>query len=191
MKDDYTPRIHETLATGVYVEHPPDMPELVYMHDPAEFVFTDFTRNRPAIITADVSIDAAMSKMKTVGVHLLLVVDDADVVIGQITASDILGDVPVRLAQTTGKAHSEIMVDMIMTPQKDITVVEWSHIKNAKIGHIVATMHALECCHLPVVENGRIRGLFSARSISWHLGHEVSENTMCAHSLAEIVQTLS
>ena len=118
-------------------------------------------------------------------------IDDTGVVIGQITASDIPGDVPIRLAQTTGKDHSEIMVDMIITPQKDIMVLEWSHIKDAKIGHIAATMHSLECCHLPVIENGRIRGLFSARNISWHLGHDVSENTLCAHSLAEIVQTLS
>ncbi len=45
MKDDYTSRVHKTLATGTYVEHPPDIPELVYMHDPAEFVFIDF-KNR-------------------------------------------------------------------------------------------------------------------------------------------------
>ena len=118
-------------------------------------------------------------------------VDDAGIVTGQSPLVTYLMMYPCDLAQTTGKAHSEIVVDMIMTPQKDITVLAWSHIKDTKISHIVATMYSLKCCNLPVVENGRIRGLFSARSISWHLGHDVSENTLCAHSLAEIVQTLS
>jgi len=190
MKDDYTVRVYETLASGTRVEHPHNMPELVHMNDPATFVFTDFNYNRPAVVTADVSIDVAMNKMKVLAIRLLLVVDETGSVIGKITARDIMGDAPVRLAQTTGKDHSEIMVDMIMTPRKDIKVVEWSHIKDAKIGHIVATMHHLECYHLPVVEDGRIRGLFSVRDISRHLGHDVSENTMCAHSLAELVHTL-
>ena len=144
MKDDYAPRICVSLAEGTLVGHPPDMPELVHMHDPATYVFTDFTHNRPVVIAPDVSIDVAMNKMKSSGVGLLLVIDQAGAVIGEITIADILGDVPVRMAQESGMDHSEIVVDMVMTPRKDIKVLEWSHMKDGKVGHIVATLHQLE-----------------------------------------------
>ena len=190
MKDDYAPRVCVSLAEGTLVEHPPDMPELVHMHDPATYVFTDFTHNRPVVIAPDVSIDVAMNKMKSSGVGLLLVIDQAGAVIGEITIADILGDVPVRMAQESGMDHSEIVVDMVMTPRKDIKVLEWSHMKDGKVGHIVATLHQLECCHLLVVEDDRVRGLFAVSEISRHLGHDVSETACAAHSLAEIVHTL-
>ena len=190
MKEEYTARIYYPLASGIRVDHPPEMPELVHMDDPATYVFTDFNYNRPAVTAPDVTIDAAMNKMKLLAVRLLLVVDKNGVVIGQISARDIMGDAPVKLAQTSGRSHRDITVEMIMTPQEDIMAVDWHHLKGATIGHIVATMHELECYHLPVVEDGRIRGLFSVREISRHLGFDVSENTMCAHSLAEIVHIL-
>jgi CBS domain-containing protein len=190
MKEEYAARIYQALASGTRVEHPPEMPELVHMDDPATYVFTDFNYNRPATIAPETSIDAAMNKMKLLAVRHLLVVDDTGVVTGQITASDIMGDAPVRLAKRHGRSHKDITVEMIMTPRKNIMVVDWHHIKGAWVGHIVATMHQLECYHLPVVEDGKIRGIFSARQISRHLGFEVSENTRCAHSLAEIVHAL-
>jgi CBS domain-containing protein len=190
MKHHYTSRIHEFLGAGTRVEHPPEMPELVHLDDPAISVFTDFNYNRPPLVSPEVSIDAALNKMKLLAVRLLLVVDDDGIVIGQIMARDIMGDAPVRLAKANGRSHNEMTVAMLMTPRQDIKVVDWSHVKDAKIGHIVATMHELECYHLPVTENGRVRGIFSVMDISRHLGFDVSENTMCAHSLAEIVHTL-
>jgi CBS domain containing-hemolysin-like protein len=190
MDKDYAPKAHIPLASGTIVEHPPDMPELVHMDDPAKFVFIDFTNSRPMTVSSDVSIDAAMNKMKATGSHLLLVTDDNASIIGQITACDIMGDAPVRLAGSSGINHSEVTVEMIMTPQKDIKVIEWSNLTDSKVGHIVATMHHLECCDLPVVEDGKVRGLFCASEISRHLGRDISETTMCAHSLAEMIHTL-
>jgi len=190
MSGDYAPRVCIPFASGTLVEHPPEMPELVHMDDPATYVMTDFFRNRPMTISPDVAIDSAMNKLKIAGSHLLLVTDDDDTVVGQITSCDIMGDAPVRLATDSGMKHSEITVKMIMTPLEDLQVIEWSHIKSAKVGHILATMHQLEVCFLPVVQDGRVRGLFAASEISMHLGHDVTETILCAHTLAEIVHTL-
>lgn len=190
-------RHYAPLLTEAFIECPIHTMELVHMDDRATFVFTDFTHNRPAIISSDLSIDAALDKMKRSREHLLLVIDDVNTdsdtgrqsaaVIGQITACDIHGEVPVRIARETGIQHDDITVKMVMTPRRDIQVVDWVYIISAKVGHILATMHARECCHILVVEEGTLRGIFSMSEISRHLDHVDTEPEFCAHSLAELV----
>jgi len=198
MKYQVDHRAYVALETKVFVKSPLEMPELVKVEDPATYVFTDFTHNMPAIIGPEVSIDKALNRMRKSAVRLLLVVDKDEAVetasssrpptvIGQITSCDILGEAPVRIAQSSGMRHSEITVNMVMTPRKDIDVVEWSHIKNAKVGHVLATMHHRQGCHILVSEEGMIRGIFSMSEISRHLGHDESEPLMCANSLSELV----
>lgn len=190
-------RRYAPLDTEAFIKCPIHTTELVHMDDPATFVFTDFTHNRPATVTPDIAIDTALDKMKRSREHLLLVIDDVNTnsetgrqsgsVIGQITACDIHGEAPVRIAQETGMHHDDITVKMVMTPRRDIQVVDWVHIKGAKVGHILATMHERECCHILVVEEGTLRGIFSMSEISKHLDHVETEPEFCAHSLAELV----
>jgi CBS-domain-containing membrane protein len=190
MKDDYAPRVCVPLQSETTVESPSEMPELVHMNEPAMLVFTDFTRVKPVTTAADAPIDLALKAMKTAGIRLLLVTDDNDTVIGQITADEILGDEPIRLQQTGRMDRSEILVSAVMTPLAEIRVMEWSHMKDAKVGHIVATLHQMERGHLLVVEGSRVRGLFSASQITRQTGREVMETALPAHSFAEIVHTL-
>lgn len=190
-------RHYAPLATEAFIQCPIHTAELVHMDDPATFVFTDFTRNRPATITSDDSIDGALDKMNRSGEHLLLVIENVNTdnqtgrqsgsVIGQITACDMHGEVPVRVAREAGIRHDEIKVGMVMTPRRDIQVVDWVHIKSAKVGHILATMHDRECCHILVVENNTLRGIFSMSEIAKHLDYVEVEPEFCAHSLAELV----
>lgn len=196
MKEDYAPRVHVPLASGTQVEHPPDMPELIHMNDPASSVFIDFSCHQPVTVSPGVSIDIAMNKMKASDSRLLLVTDDEANVVGMVTACDIMGDAPLRAAESGGLNHCDITVKMIMTPRKDIKAIEWSQIEHSKVGHIVATMHHLECCTLPVIEEGKLRGLFCGSEISERLGvnqssHDIMNTTACAHSLAEMVHSFS
>lgn len=199
MKDEETHRNYTPLETEAFVACPLKMPEMVHMDDPATYVFTDFSHNRPAYIAPHVLIDDAMNKMKKSGIRLMLVINEVKqengkrkgTVIGQITACDLLGDAPIKLAQSTGTRHSEMTVDMLMTPRKDIKVVEWPHIKTAQVGHIIATMHDRECCHILVVDKDKLRGIFSMSEISRHLGHNYSEPLVCAHSLADLVHRIA
>jgi len=190
MQPAYTPRDCIPLQTNLPIERPEQPPELVHFHDSAMQVFTDFTRVYPVTITADRTIDYALHKMKNSGVRLLLVVDKKHHMIGLISAYQIMGDDPVRLAQDRQLDHSQITVGMLMQPQKDIKVLELSHLRDARVGHIVATLHQLEQKYMIVVDQGNVSGLFSASQISRQLGRKILEEEMPAHSLAEMVHSI-
>jgi signal-transduction protein with cAMP-binding, CBS, and nucleotidyltransferase domain len=193
MNENYAPRTYTSLPQGTRVEHPPEMPESVYLDDPAMFVLIDFTRRRPVTVSSGCSIDVAMNKMVASGSHQLLVVSDDASFVGIVSACDIMGDAPVRVAQSNGIRHSEITVEMIMTPQKDIKAIDWQYVEQSKVGHIVATMHHLESCYLPVVEDGKLRGMFCANDMSTHIGYDIQASMICkcADSFSEIVYALA
>lgn len=190
MQPAYTPRDCIPLQTGLPIESPEEPPELVHFHDSAMLVFTDFGRVYPVTITPDRMIDYALHKMKSSGVRLLIVVDKKHHMIGLISADKIMGDDPVRLAEHKQLDHSQITVAMLMQPQKDIQVLESSHLRDARVGHIVATLHRLEQKHVLVVDHGIVSGLFSASQISKQLGRSILQEEMPAHSLAEMVHSI-
>lgn len=190
MQPAYTPRDYISLQANLPIERPEEPPELVHFHDPAMLVFTDFSRVYPVTITADRSIDYALHKMKNAGVRLLIVVNKKHRMTGLIGADQIMGDEPVRLAEDKQMDHGQITVAMLMQPQKDIRVLEMSHLRDARVGHIVATLHGLEQKHMLVVDQGVVRGLFSASQISKQLGRNIVETEVPAHSLAEMVHTI-
>ena len=190
MSFDYTPRDCIALAENLPVEHPEDPPELVHYNDSAMTVFTDFSRVRPVTVTPDVAIDVALEMMKNAGVRLLIVTDTHGHMTGLISADRIMGDRPVRVARDKGIDRRDITVAMVMDPQSCVKVLERSHLRDAKVGHIVATLAQLEQKHMLVVDHGRVSGLFSATQISRQLGSEILHAEVPAHSLAEMLQTL-
>ena len=190
MQPAYTFRDCIPLQTNLPIERPEEPPELVHFHDSAMLVFTDFARVYPVTITPDRTIDYALHKMKNSGVRLLLVVDKKHRLIGLISADKIMGDDPVRLAEDKQLDHSQITVAMLMQPQRDIQVLESSHLRDARVGHIVATLHHLEQKYVLVVDHGAVNGLFSASQISKQLGRNILQEEMPAHSLAEMVHSI-
>jgi len=190
MRSAYTPRDCIPLQASLPIERPEQLPELVHFHDSAMLVFTDFSRVSPVSITNDRSIEYALRKMKNAGVRLLIVVDKKHRMTGLITADQIMGDDPIRLAEDNQLDHSQITVGMLMQPQGDIQVLELSHLRDAMVGHIVATLHQLEQKHVIVVDQGTVSGLFSASQISRQLGRNFLEEESPAHSLAEMVHTI-
>ncbi len=189
MKDEYAPRITITLPLNTTVTHPDELPELVHIDDPATTVFIDFTKEHPATIKPDASIDQALEQMKHSGICVLLVIDEDKRLLGEIIAEDIMGDKPVRLAESTGMEHSEITVKMMMISRDKVRVLEIEHLHDACIGHIIATLHALESRYVLVLENNSIRGVYAAGQISRQLGRNIMDEELPAHSLAEMVHT--
>ncbi len=189
MKDEYAPRITITLPPNTTVTHPDELPELVHIDDPATTVFIDFTKEHPATIKPDASIDQALEQMKHSGICVLLVIDEDKRLLGEIIAEDIMGDKPVRLAESTGMEHSEITVKMMMISRDKVRVLEIEHLHDACIGHIIATLHALESRYVLVLENNSIRGVYAAGQISRQLGRNIMDEELPAHSLAEMVHT--
>lgn len=191
MKDEFASRDAVSLPAGTTVTQPDELPELVHLNDPATTVFTDFSREHPITTGPEIRIDRAMEQMKNSGICVLLVVDEDRHLLGEITSDDIMGDKPVRLAQSSGMDHRDITVSMIMTPANRVRVLEIEHLRDARVGHIIATLHALESRHVLVLENGSIRGLYRAGQISSQLGRNIMDDEIAAHNLAEIVHSLS
>jgi hypothetical protein len=79
---------------------------------------------------------------------------------------------------------------MIMTPQAHTRVLQMSHLRDARVGHIIATLHQLEQRHILVVDDDSVRGLFAADQISLQLGRDVMDIEVPAHSVAEMLQTI-
>lgn len=190
MEPAYAPRSCIPLTANLAIERPQELPELVHFDDSAMLVFTDFSQVSPVTVTPGETIDHALQKMRNRRVRLLLVVNKQHRIIGLISADRILGDDPVRIAEDEQLDHGRITVAMLMQPREQIQVLELNHLRDARVGHIVATLHDLEQKHILVVDNGMVCGLFSASQIGRQLGRNILDDEMRAHSLAEMVHTV-
>lgn len=206
MSEPFGTLSHIRLKPATTYIHPPELPNRVYLSSPAIEVMTDFNHVRPRTTGPDAPIDDALENMKRVGVRLLLVEDGERNIIGIVSSYDIQGERPIKLVQESRVSRSQIRVADIMTPQQDIEALHMLSVRNAQVGHIVATLRALEQRHLLVVQaaddNGEpgneesvpsigsgkqiVRGLFSSTQIGRQLRVDVDEIMTPAHSLAEM-----
>ncbi len=94
------------------------LPESVSLEDPATDVMTDFKQVSAVVIRPGDTVDEAHARMIQRSVRLLLVLDYERFVAGLITATDILGEKPMRAVAQTGCRREELQVRDIMTPQE-------------------------------------------------------------------------
>lgn len=195
MNREYTALTPHLLKVGASFVRPAQiLPERVKLEDSALNVMTDLQKVSVVTVRAKTPMEKAHDKMKRYGVRTLIVLDEADKVLGILTASDILGEKPMRFLQQMGGTHVDIIVRDIMTPQRELEVLNWQDVEIAKIGHILATLKAAGRQHAMVVEeyaNGTqaIRGIFSATQIARQLGVQI-EITEIARTFAEIEAAL-
>lgn len=166
------------------------LPERVKLSDPATSVMTDLNKVSVVSVRAKTSMDKANAKMIRYGVRTLLVLDDNDQVAGLLTASDVLGEKPMRFLQHMGGTHADILVRDIMTTQRELDVLKIEDVQNAQVGQIVATLKKSHRQHVLVVAEGAdgkqaVCGLFSITQIARQLGAQVHSFEL-AHTFAEI-----
>ncbi|MEK6592891.1 MAG: CBS domain-containing protein [Pseudomonadota bacterium] len=164
--------------------------EHVTLDHPAIDVMTDLQRVSAVVIRPIDSVNEAHERMVRRGVRLLLVLNHDRKVTGLITATDILGEKPMKVIAQRGCKREEILVSDIMTPQERLEVLDMNDIYSAKVGHIVATLQAAGRQHAMVVERGThgktmVRGLFSATQVARQLG-VVIQTTEVARTFSEI-----
>lgn len=174
---------------------PPELPELVHMHDPAVDVMEDFQYQRAATINAEASLDDALMEMKASNVHLLLVTNDNNNVVGIISSQVIQGEKPYKIMEDRRIKHSEITVKMMMRNYDSILCVEFETLQHAKVGSIVQTLKCAKRQYILVIENTDsgeqlIHGYVSASQISKKLGEDITGNLGFANSVAELQQVL-
>ena len=169
-----------------------DLLERVTLDDPAFSVLTDLTQVTPATIGPDRSIDHANAMMLERRVRLLFVVGGDRFVSGVITATDLLGEKPMRFVQERGGARSDVLVSDIMTPFERMDAIDMQDVAQMRVGHIVATLKSVRRQHLLAADEGgrRLRGLFSTSRIAKQLGVELTTSDI-ARTFAEIEAALS
>ena len=170
------------------------LPERVTLDDHSSSVMTDLKIVSMINVRINTSMEKANAKMIHYGVRMLLVLDDADKVVGLITATDILGEKPIRFLENMGGTHADIQVRDIMTTQRELEVLKLQDVKNAKVGHIVATLKQAGRQHAIVVEessdgNQAVCGLFSATQIARQLGVQ-TQTTDITQTFAKIEELL-
>jgi CBS-domain-containing membrane protein len=179
------------LKTGsTYVRPVQTFPERIKLNDPAISAMTDLAKVSLASVRARTTMESANDKMIRLGIRMLLVLDDNEQLVGLLTATDILGDKPLRFLKHMGGTHADIMVRDIMTTQRELRALRYADVQQAKIGQIVETMKKANRQHsLVVAENTDgsqiVRGLFSITQIARLLGAQV-QNFELARTLEEI-----
>ena len=186
----YSPLTLTLLASGARVAEPMT-PGRVTLDDPAFSVMTDLREVAAATTRPEETIDAAHAQMIRRGVRLLFVLETGGEVCGVITATDLLGEKPVRFMQERGVSHAEILVEDIMTPASMLEALSLLDVAQMRVGHIVATLKAVGRKHLMVSEDAgrRIRGLFSASQVARQLGMEL-QTFEVARTFADIEAAL-
>jgi CBS domain-containing protein len=180
--------------SGVIRIFQPDQPKSITLESPALDAMTDLRLTHAAVIEPEATIESANSYMKQRGVRSLFVLNMKQILQGVITATDILGEKPLRFNQERKIKHHEILVSDIMTPLNSLEAISIVEIRRAKVGHIVTSLRDAGRQHTLVTEkniNGDslICGIFSLTQIEKQMG-EIIPLTEVAKTFAEIEATL-
>jgi len=192
---EYKPLHSRKISLGADLVRPADRPGArATLESPALSVMTDLARIEAATIKLHASMDSANQTMIRLGLRLLFVQDRDGHLAGLITATDILGEKPMRLVQERGIKHSEIGVEDLMTPTGHLEALAFEDVAHAEVGHIVATLKAAGRQHTLVVEHTEdggvlIRGIFSVSQISRQLGTTI-QTSAAATTFSELVHQL-
>jgi len=167
----------------------------VTLEDPASEVMTDFRRVRAITVPATMSMDYAFERMRTNHIHLLLVSDERNAVLGLITSTDIEGERPLIQMALLGMRREQLSVADIMTPREEIEVIEMEDVERARVGHVVATLKAVGRQHAKVIARDEygapiVRGLFAVSQLNRQLGESIA-TTAIARSFAEVETCLA
>lgn len=173
-----------------------NLPQRVTLNSPALDVMTDFKVVTAYTIFPLESIDDAQQKMIHRGVRMLLVVDAKNTLLGLVTATDLMGEKPMQVIQSTGRKHSEVLVQDIMTTGDKLEVICMNDVEGAKAGNVLATLKASGRQHALVVDRPapglpqKVRGILSLSQLTRQLGVTV-QTAEIARTFAEIETQLA
>lgn len=188
---EYAPLTHAALPAGARLVDPQPA-RRVGLDDPAVTVMTDLREVRAESVAPGDTMERAHAYMIRRGVRLLFVLDAAGAIAGVITATDILGEKPMRFLQSRAITHAEILVSDMMTPAAELEALSLQEVAQMRVGHVVSTHRAVGRKHILVADQGgrRVCGIFSASQVARHLGLDVPANEV-ARTFADIEAALA
>jgi len=185
-----------TLDAGSTYKHPPALPEVAHLDDPALEFMVDYQTNYAFTIKPEAPVTHALIEMEVSGAHILLVTDEADRVIGIISSEHILGEKTIKLIHEKRIPRHEVEVQMVMRPQTEVVAFDHASLKHAKVGHVINTMRDARQHYALVVEindkqQQMVRGMFSLSLLSKQLDSDYISDVPEARTLAELTKKLT
>jgi CBS domain-containing protein len=177
----------------------------VSLESPALEVMTDLVRTTSATIRPQAPLAGANQFMIKRGVRLLLAVDEHEIVLGVLTANDLLGERPMLAATGRGVRRDELTVADVMTPAERVEVIELADVERARVGHVLETLRRAGRQHVLAVDfdvlmprrpldtgvkRAMVRGIFSISQIARQLGVSVPAGGEVALTFSEIEAAL-
>lgn len=162
---------------------------------PATKVMTDLLSVPAATIEPSKPFAGVNEYMSARGVRSLLVLSKQDMLVGLITASDVLGERPVLRGAALGLKRDELLVEHVMTPIDAIEAMTYSDVLGARVGDVITTLNRAGRQHALVMQTPHageslVRGIFSTTQIARQLGI-VLQPSGVARSFAELVHVLA
>jgi CBS domain containing-hemolysin-like protein len=152
---------------------------------PGVRAMTDFAAETPVCVFPGRHIDDALQDMIRAGIRSLLVVDEGGVVLGLITAADILGTRPIQflqnpLCESHPCRHQDVRVSDIMTPWAQLRLMDYYRVTAASAGDLADQFRGSDTTHILVIERAadniiQVRGLLSITRLRRQLGAQSSE----------------
>lgn len=146
---------------------------------PALEALTDFAIETPISVAPERHVDDALQDMIRAGVRSLLVMQEL-VVLGLITASDVLGTRPIQflqshLCESQPCRHKDVRVADVMTPWSDLRLIDFRIIASATAGDLADQFRNTQDTHMLIIEHSSdkgtaVRGLVSKTRLLRQLG---------------------
>lgn len=194
MAKEYTPLVTHPLSGCSNIIDNKHLPEVVYLDDTAADVMIDFTVMRPGTIGPERPMYEARKLMEDSNIHICLVTDDEDCVLGLIALQDILGSKPVKLLQENRAERKMLKVKQLMIATDQLNTINYQALNTAQVGHIIATLHEINQHYVLVTDTNDgqqvLRGMFIDSQISKQLGCSIRSNSGQL-SIAELQHKLS
>ena len=193
MMSNYSP-LSSSYLNGTIRIFQPESLKLVTPESSAIDVMTDLRCTHIAVIDPDVTMELANAYMMQRGVRLLFAMNPNGMLAGIITATDILGEKPLRFIQERCVKHCDILVSDMMTAADKLEAISIEDVNHARVGNVVASLRESGRQHTLVTDKRAdglpiIVGIFSLTQIEKQLGEPIVP-TAVAKTFAEIETTL-
>jgi CBS domain-containing protein len=160
-----------TVVRNTNVQKPGVDPWHADAQDPALTVMTDFRERASVTVSDTATIDEALEHMRHNGVRCAFAIDDQSrIVVGLITAYDIVGEKPMQYMRSAAIRRREVLVRDIMQKISGWRIADIKQVERATVAAVSKMFAEERLTHVPVMETSeageqRLRGLLSAAKV--------------------------
>ncbi len=153
-------------------------------------IFTDFKQHKPLVIDEDTLAFDAMYLMEKAHVHLQLVVDKHNEMVGTISYNE-LNEQQFIIKQKQGFDRYQLMVRDLMVAREDIKGLDYHLLDHVTIADLIDVLKREGMQHCLVMDSDKkqIRGIISARDISRRL--HIPVEIEAPHTFVDIFEAVN